>query len=82
MKVIYMPSGNNWLVLSYGQVGSSKSYISILMNGAREVTFLMPINYNVAMWLMILKTSDSDLMKFLSTVAMLDLKSDCIHMLF
>ena len=46
MKASYMPSGNKWLVLSCGQVGSSKSYILILMNGAREVTFLMPIYHN------------------------------------
>ena len=46
MKASYMPSGNKWLVLSCGQVGSSKSYILILMNGAREVTFLMHIYHN------------------------------------
>ena len=47
MKASYIPSGNKWSVLSHGrQTGNSKSYILILMNGVREVTFLMPIYYN------------------------------------
>ena len=54
----------------------------ILMNGTREVTFLMPIYHN-ACGSQYSRLGESDLMKFQSTVAMqLNLKSDYTLVLF